>query len=127
MLTYPLWLLALDTGQEHYKSFFLSTTSGPDIPYSGNFGEIIVCVPIALRIQIAKFNLRQYLLRANSPNLMLAKLSQNMVCYFDCACSSSVTVGKGHQLYTLITRVHVFCRARAQGTCPIRQQSYMQV
>ena len=33
---------------------------------------IIVCVPMALRIQIAKLKVRQYLLRANSPNLMLA-------------------------------------------------------
>ena len=31
---------------------------------------------MALGIQIAKFKFRQYLLRANSPNLMLAKLSR---------------------------------------------------
>ena len=30
---------------------------------------------MVLRIQIAKFKFRQYLLRANLPNLMLAKLS----------------------------------------------------
>ena len=29
---------------------------------------IIACVPMALRIQIAKLKLCQYLLRANSPN-----------------------------------------------------------
>ena len=34
---------------------------------------------MALRIQIAKFELCQYLLRANSPNLMLAKVSRYTV------------------------------------------------
>ena len=61
------------------------------IPFSGKFwwsfwfGEfgkdcqiknlpilIIACVPMALRIQIATFKFCQYLLRSNSPNLMLA-------------------------------------------------------
>ena len=32
------------------------------------------CVPLVLRIQITKFKLHQYILRANSPNLMLTKL-----------------------------------------------------
>ena len=34
---------------------------------------------MALRIQIAKFKFRQCLLRANSPNLVLAKLSRYTV------------------------------------------------
>ena len=34
---------------------------------------------MALRIQIAKFKFRQYLLRTNSPNLMLAKFSRYTV------------------------------------------------
>ena len=34
---------------------------------------------MAIRIQIAKFKLRQYLLRTNSPNLMLAKVSRYTV------------------------------------------------
>ena len=41
--------------------------------------QIITCLPMALRIQIAKFKLRQYLLRAKSPNLMLTKLSHSTV------------------------------------------------
>ena len=36
---------------------------------------------MALRIQIAKFKVHQYLLRGNSPNLMIAKLSRYMVIY----------------------------------------------
>ena len=36
---------------------------------------------MALRIQIAKFKFRQYLPRANSPNLMLTKLSYYTVIY----------------------------------------------
>ena len=36
---------------------------------------------MALRIQIANFNFHQYLLRANSSNLMLAKLSRYTVYY----------------------------------------------
>ena len=35
--------------------------------------------PMVLRIQIAKFKFHQYLLRANLPNLMLAKLSHYTV------------------------------------------------
>ena len=34
--------------------------------------SIIVCAPMVLRIQIAKLKTHQYLLRANSPNSMLA-------------------------------------------------------
>ena len=37
---------------------------------------------MALRIQIAKFKIHQYLLRANSPNLMLAKFSRYTASYF---------------------------------------------
>ena len=40
---------------------------------------IITCVSMALRIQMAKLKIRQYLLRANSPNLMLAKFSRYTV------------------------------------------------
>ena len=40
---------------------------------------ITACVPMALRIQIAKIEFHQYLLRANSPNLMLAKFSRYTV------------------------------------------------
>ena len=47
---------------------------------------IIVCAPIALRIQIAKFKNRQYLLRANLHNLMLTKFS----CYTVCAVQLSL-------------------------------------
>ena len=36
---------------------------------------------MALRIQIAKLNIHQYLLRANSPNLMLAKFSRYTVAF----------------------------------------------
>ena len=35
---------------------------------------------MALRILITKFKFRQHILRANSPNLMLAKLSCYIVC-----------------------------------------------
>ena len=35
---------------------------------------------MALRIQITKLKIRQYLLRANSPNLMLTKFSHYTVC-----------------------------------------------
>ena len=37
---------------------------------------------MALRIQIAKFKIPQYLLRVNLPNLMLAKLSHYTVLQF---------------------------------------------
>ena len=40
---------------------------------------IIACVPMMLRIQITKYKFCQYLLSANSPNLILAKLSHYMV------------------------------------------------
>ena len=36
-------------------------------------------MPMVLRIQIAKFKIRQYLLKANLSNLMLAKYSHYMV------------------------------------------------
>ena len=36
-------------------------------------------MPMALRILIAKFKFRQYILKANLPKLMLAKLSRYMV------------------------------------------------
>ena len=42
--------------------------------------SITVCTPMALRIQIVKFKIRQYLLRANLPNLMFAKFSRYTVC-----------------------------------------------
>ena len=41
--------------------------------------NFIVCMPMALRIQITKFKFCLYLLRANLPNLMLAKLSHYVV------------------------------------------------
>ena len=43
---------------------------------------IIACVPMALIIQITKLKIRQYLLRANSPNLMLTKFSHYTVCSY---------------------------------------------
>ena len=67
---------------------------------AGNFGEVLIwqfgelgkdrqiknspiwiieCWPVALRIQIAKYKIRQFLLRVNSPNSMLTKLSHYMV------------------------------------------------
>ena len=39
---------------------------------------------MVLRIQIAKFKFHQYLLRANSLNLKLAKLSRYVVCRLNC-------------------------------------------
>ena len=40
---------------------------------------------MVLRIQIAKLKARQYLLRANSPNLMLPKISRYMIANQDIA------------------------------------------
>ena len=42
----------------------------------------IGCASMTLRIQIAKFKYHQYLLRANSPNLMLTELSCYAVVYY---------------------------------------------
>ena len=41
---------------------------------------IIACVPMALRIQIAKLKFYQYVLRTNSPNLVFTKISLYLVC-----------------------------------------------
>ena len=46
------------------------------IQYLPGYIGIIACVPMALRIQIAKLKIHQYLPRANLPNLMLAKFSR---------------------------------------------------
>ena len=40
---------------------------------------IIVRAPMVIRIKIIKFKIHQYLLRANSPNSMLAKSSRYTV------------------------------------------------
>ena len=42
---------------------------------------IIAYVPMALRIQITILKIRQYLLRANLPNLMLTKFSRYTAVY----------------------------------------------
>ena len=46
---------------------------------------------MALTIQVTKFKIRQYLLRANSPNLMLAKFSHYTV----------LSVGLSHHIHVL--------------------------
>ena len=48
---------------------------GEDLQIKNSPISVIVWAPMALRIQIAKLKIHQYLLRANSPNLMLAKFS----------------------------------------------------
>ena len=53
---------------------------------------------MALRIQIAKFKFRQYLLRTNSPNLMLTKLSHYMVVSFSDSASSSELISQSSAL-----------------------------
>ena len=45
----------------------------PQIKYSPIQSN--VCVPMVLRVQIAKFKFTQYQRRVNSPNLMLAQVS----------------------------------------------------
>ena len=52
---------------------------GKDGQIKNSAVRIIACMPMALRIQIAKLNIHQYLLRANLPNLMLAKFSRYTV------------------------------------------------
>ena len=53
---------------------------GQDSQIKNSLIQIIACMPMVLRIQIAKLKFRQYQLRANSPNLMLAKVSRYTVC-----------------------------------------------
>ena len=57
-----------------------------------------VCAHMVLRIQIIKFKFHQYLLRANLPNLMLAKLSHYTVFLKSCG---YILLGQANYIHSL--------------------------